>query len=210
MQSHALRRLAVAAGLAGALVVAAIAVSASSGTTKPSKPSAVPALFKGIPESDGVLGDPDASITVTEFVDLQCPVCAQASHDLMPTLIADYVRTGKVKLQARTLAFLGPDSERAARAAAGAAEQGHLWPFLHAFFSAQGAENSGYVTDGFLDEVAKASGVTNRDGGTSGIERATSEAQTYGVTGTPTFLVERADGAPEVVSAGELLAELGS
>ena len=66
----------------------------------------------------------------------------------------DYVRTGKVKLQARTLHFIGPDSVRAAKVAAGAERQGRLWPFLETFYADQGQENSGYVTDAFLRSVA--------------------------------------------------------
>ena len=102
-----------------------------------------------------MLGDPKAPLTVTEYVDLQCPVCAAASRETLPALVRDYVRTGKVKLEARTLHFIGPDSERAARVAAGAEQQGRLWPFLEAFYAAQGAENSGYVTDDFLRSVAR-------------------------------------------------------
>ena len=69
------------------------------------------------------------------------------------------MRAGKVKLAVRTLHFLGPDSVRAARVAAGAERQGRLWAFLEAFYARQGTENSGYVTDGFLREVAAAAGV---------------------------------------------------
>ena len=106
-----------------------------------------------------MLGDPSAPLTVTEYVDLQCPVCAAAARDTLPALVRDYVRTGKAKLDARTLHFIGPDSERAARVAAGAERQGKLWPFLEAFYAAQGQENSGYVTDAFLRSVAAAAGV---------------------------------------------------
>ena len=43
--------------------------------------------------------------------------------------------------------------------AAGAEQQGRLWPFLEAFYATQGEENSGYVTDDFLRQVAQAAGV---------------------------------------------------
>ena len=76
-------------------------------------------------------------MTVTEYVDLQCPICAEASRATLPGVVRDYVRTGKVKLQARTLHFIGPDSVRAARVAAGAERQGGLWPFLEAFYAAR-------------------------------------------------------------------------
>ena len=116
-----------------------------------------------------MLGDPDAPVTVTEYVDLQCPICAEASKQTLPTLINDYVKTGKVKLQARTLSFLGPDSVRAAKVAAGAQEQGRLWAFLETFYASQGTENSGYVTDDFLREVV--AGGRRRRGQGAGLRR---------------------------------------
>ena len=104
-------------------VAVAVAVSNSSEHAEPAA-NAAATLVAGIPEKNGVLGDPDAPITVTEYLDLQCPICAEASKQTLPTLIDNYVKTGKVKLQARTLSFLGPDSVRAAKFAAGAEQQG--------------------------------------------------------------------------------------
>ena len=131
--------------------IGAVAVSRSSSPSRRSPrrpahaqvPPAKSSLFAGIPEHDGVLGDPKAPVTVTEFLDLQCPICAEASKQTLPRLVNDYVRTGKVKLQLRTLHFLGPDSVRAARAAAGAQAQGRLWPFVEAFYAAQGQRELG-------------------------------------------------------------------
>jgi protein-disulfide isomerase len=159
-----------------------------------------------------VLGDPKAPVTVTEYVDLQCPVCARAAATTVPALIRDQVRAGEVKLAVRTLHFIGPDSERAARVAAGAERQGRLWPFLEAFYARQGPENSGYVTDGFLREVARTAGV---DAGralraqdsafaTGRLARANADASRLGVSGTPTLTVRRADGAERILAASPL------
>ena len=202
-----------ALGLAAIVLIAAIAVS-SSGGSKPAAPS--PGLLAGISEHNGMLGDPTAPVTVTEFVDLQCPICAKASQTVVPSVINDYVRPGDVKLQARTLSFIGPDSVRAARVAAGAEKQGRLWPFLETFYAKQGPENSGYVTDDFLRSVASASGVNASkalafaDGSTSQtpLARANAEAQKLGINGTPTFVVQRGNGKPQVVSADKLAAAL--
>jgi protein-disulfide isomerase len=174
-------RLAAAATAATILVAAAVAISAPNDSPAPKAAT----IVDGIPESNGVLGDPNAPVTVTEYVDLQCPVCASAAKETLPALIDDYVRTGKVKLQARTLSFLGPDSVRAARVAAGAERQGRLWAFLETFYAAQGAENSGYVTDAFLRDVAQAAdaGAVNADS-------------------TPTFTVKRGDGAETIIGVG--------
>ena len=196
-----------AAALAAIVVAVAAIASSSGGAAAPKVKPVESSLFAGIPERNGVLGDPNAKVTVTEFLDLQCPICAEASKQTLPTLINDYVRTGKVKLQARTLHFIGPDSARAARAAAAAQEQGRLWPFVEAFYAAQGAENSGYVTDGFLRDVADAAGA-NPDkvvDGTSdqGMAKADAEAAKLGVNSTPTFTVTK-DGKTTVIGSGVL------
>jgi protein-disulfide isomerase len=151
---------------------------------------------------------------VTEYLDLQCPACAAAARATLPELVRDRVRTGEVKLEARTLHFLGPDSERAARFAAGAAEQGRLWPFLEAFYGAQGPENSGYVTDEFLRSVARAAGVDAEaafayaDGAAAleRLDRANADAQRLGVQSTPTFTVARGEGRPRVVAGNDAAA----
>src|SRR5689334_11453311 len=124
-QRRRLYQLGATLGLAAVVVAVAIAVSSGGGNGAGASrsPSQAAALFAGIPEHNGVLGDPHAPVTVTEFVDLQCPICAEASRTLLPSLVRDYVKTGKVKLQARTLQFIGPDSVRAARVAAGAEQQ---------------------------------------------------------------------------------------
>ena len=74
-----------ALGLAAVCVVAAIALSSGGGST----PAPSPGLFSGIPEHNGVLGDPNAKTTVTEFVDLQCPICAKASQRVVPPISRD-------------------------------------------------------------------------------------------------------------------------
>ena len=203
------RRAALLGGAAtlAAIVVAVAAIASSGGSATPKVKPVESSLLAGIPERDGVLGDPKAKVTVTEFLDLQCPICAEASKQTLPTLINDYVRTGNVKLEARTLHFLGPDSTRAASAAAAAQQQGRLWPFVEAFYAAQGAENSGYVTDDFLRDVANAAGLDADkvvDGGSdAGMTRADAEAAKLGVNSTPTFTVTK-DGKTKVIGSGVL------
>jgi protein-disulfide isomerase len=203
--------LLLATAAVAAVVVAIAAVASSSGGRPASVPSRTTAdLFRGIPEHNGVLGDPKAPLTVTEFVDLQCPICAATSRTTLPLLVRDYVRTGKVKLDARTLHFIGPDSVRAARVAAGAARQDRLWPFLEAFYAAQGQENAGYVTDAFLRRVAAAAGVdadaalaaANGPAAQQRLARADGDAQRLGIDATPTFTVARGNGAPHVLAGG--------
>lgn len=194
-----------------AVVVVAIAISQSGagggGSTEElaDESSAVEELFRGIPQDGVALGDPDAPVTLIEFVDLQCPFCAEYARGVLPTVIERYVRPGRVRLELRTLTFIGPDSERAAGFAAAAAQQNAMWPFVELFFRNQGPENSGYASDAFLRRVAGATpgldadrAVAARDGAAAQrlLAEARQAAAKLGVTSTPSFLIARGDGPP--------------
>jgi protein-disulfide isomerase len=206
-----IRTLLSVAGLAVVLVAAGIAISATGGAKAKAVPqSGAAKLVAGIPEHNGVLGDPNAPVTVTEYLDLQCPICREASTANLPDFITNYVRTGKVKLQARTLSFIGPDSVTAAKVAHGAEQQGKLWAFLETFYASQGEENSGYVTDDFLTKVADAAGVNAKQAiafskaqsAQSALDQADAAAQTLKVDSTPSFTVSRNGTSEKVVAVG--------
>jgi protein-disulfide isomerase len=204
-----LTRLAGALGVAVVAVVIAI-VATSSGSSKAVEKPATATTTAAVQEHNGVLGDPKAPVTITEYLDLQCPICKEAAASELPTLIDNYVKTGKVKLQARTLHFIGDDSTKAAKIAAGAEQQGKLWPFIETFYANQGQENSGYVTDGFLKSVAQAAGVdyakasayAKTDGAQAALDTADADAQKVGADSTPTFTIKQGNGAEKVLVVG--------
>ena len=76
-----------------------------------------------------------------------------------PELISGPVSDGDVKLEFRQYLIIGPDSREAAKAALAAGEQDRYWNYVTLFYRNQGVENSGYVTDDFLESVAKGAGV---------------------------------------------------
>jgi protein-disulfide isomerase len=161
-RARRVRQLAIAGGLALVLVLVAIVVSQSgsdsnSGDTDPANDTQeVAALFEGIPQRDSALGDPDAPVTLAEYADLQCPFCRHYAVDVLPGIVEDYVRTGDVRLELYPVAILGDDSERAAELAGAAALQDRMWELTEVFYRNQGTENSGYVTEEFLTEIAEA------------------------------------------------------
>ena len=55
-----------------------------------------------------------------------------------PSLVANYVREGKLQMQFENLSFIGPDSVKAGRVAAAAAEQHRLWNFVDLLYLNQG------------------------------------------------------------------------
>jgi protein-disulfide isomerase len=200
--------------LVAALIVVGIAIAISSSGGKETKPPAkgapasggasADALLAGIPQKGNVLGNPKAPVTLEEFADLQCPICQAYTEDSLPTLIKDYVRTGKVKMVFHHLAILGPDSQQAAQVAAGAAEQNRLWNFIEVFYANQGTENTGYVTPAFLEKVARASGVNAKALAQPPSAPAKSQlsadqalASKYAFDATPSFLLGRTGGSPQ-------------
>jgi protein-disulfide isomerase len=148
-------------GLATAVSVAAVLIAVSAaGTGTSSKTSAATvngvlatnALFRGIPQHANVLGDLKAPATLVEFAEPQCPICGAWARETLPTIVRDYVRTGKLKLVFRGISFIQPssDSERALRTLAAAGAQGRQFQLLDLLYRNQGEEVSGWITDGTL------------------------------------------------------------
>ena len=198
--------LILAAFAAVAVIVALIVISQSGGGGSSSSPPAdvtgaaqVEVQLKGIPQSGQVLGQTGAPVSVIEYGDPQCSSCKFFSENVAPQLISSEVRPGNVKYEFRPFLIIGPDSKPAMRAALAAGEQNRLWQFLQLFYLNQGGENSGYVTDSFLTGMAKGAGVPdiakwNQDRNDSKwdatIQQGSSQADSFGFTGTPSILVE--------------------
>jgi protein-disulfide isomerase len=113
----------------------------------------VDAMFKGIPQKELVLGSGFAPVTLVEYIDLQCPFCQQFETQVMPDILRDYVKTGKVKVETKIVAFIGPDSKRGRNAAIAAGFQNKAYPFMELLFYNQGGENSGWLDDTMIATV---------------------------------------------------------
>jgi protein-disulfide isomerase len=210
------RLLVLAAALALVIVGAAIAIS-QGGAEDEEEPTPSPRVERLA--QDGVwLGDPDAPATLIEFADLQCPFCADYAQETLPRVIDDYVRPGRLRLELRLLAFLGPDSVRGRQWAHAAALQDRMWGYTDRFYRNQGPENSGYATDAFLERLARQTpGLDvdrlSEDFGKPRAEALTRQAERLGerlgVEGTPSFYLVRDGGAPEPVQIEALDEALG-
>jgi protein-disulfide isomerase len=156
-----------------------------------------------------VLGDPSAPVTLVEYVDLQCPYCQQFETQVMPNVIDRYVRTGKLKVELRVLAFIGPDSQRGQFAAIAAGEQGRKFDFAQLLYANQAGENTGWLSDEMVTSAANSiPGLDTEkllaDAGASGVkttaQRYVSQATADKVTGTPTLLVGHTGSTLQTVS----------
>ena len=145
----------------GVLIVVSQSGSDTGGDTTIEGADRIDAELAGLPQDGITLGDPKASVTITEYGDLQCPVCAAFADQVMPDLISNEIEPGNASIEFKNFNIIGPDSEDAAKAALAASKQGRYWQFIDLFYANQGAENSGYVTDAFLEAVAEGAGVAD-------------------------------------------------
>jgi protein-disulfide isomerase len=202
-------RLSILAAVAVVAVLAAVAVGGSGGggTSKGGGGSAPASALRGIPQSGLVLGSPDAPVTMVEFADLQCPFCAEYQARVFPELLDRYVRTGKLRIELRLLRFIGPDSDRLARAAYAAAAQNRMWQLVELAYARQGRENSGYATNAFIKSLLADAGVHGSDTGAAAepeLRRAAQAARRAGINETPSFLVGPTGGTLARFEPGEL------
>ena len=164
-----------------------------------------------ISESNPYIGDKNAPVTLAYWFDYQCPFCKAVDvggvagipiEPSIPTLITDYVNTGKVKIVFKDFAFLGEDSITAASYEHAIWE---LYPakFLEwhtAMFKAQDDEGDQGFGDGAsiivltrkipgidADQV-KAHVMAKKDTYAKMIEEDRNEAAKFGINGTPGFI----------------------
>ncbi len=121
--------------------------------------AAVAKLFKGIPQTGLVLGDPNAPVTLIEYIDLQCPICQEFETTELPTLVDKFVRPGKLKIEMQPWSILDRtpdvhDSARGQKATIAAAAQNKAFNFAEVLYDNQGPEDSGWLNDGMISKIA--------------------------------------------------------
>jgi protein-disulfide isomerase len=198
-------------GIVVAVVVVAIVaiLIATGGSSKKGIPktaqaknqtvSEVSATVGGIPQSGNVLGNPKAPVTLHYFGDLECPICKEFTLGALPPIVQKWVRTGKLKIEYRSMetATREPEVFKTQQVAALAAgKQDKMWDFLELFYHEQGEEDSGYVTENYLQDLARqvpglnlAAWTAARNDPTLGkqVTNDTLAASEAGFSGTPAF-----------------------
>lgn len=152
------------------VAVVAVAIAVSSGGSKTVQPGSAAAkrdaaattqLLAGIPQTGTTLGNPNAKVTVTEYGDLECPVCRDFALGAEAQLISSDVRSGKVKLVYRSdetasagspIPNVFPTQQIAAYAAG---KQAKAWNYILLFYKEQGPEDTGYATEAYLNGLAR-------------------------------------------------------
>jgi protein-disulfide isomerase len=204
-----------------AIVVVLIATGSSSKSGPPKSAAAknqdvalVTSTVGGIPQNGNVLGDPKAPVTLVYYGDLECPICKEFTLEALPSIIQKQVRTGKLKIEYRSLetATREPEVFKTQQVAALAAgKQNKMWNFVETFYHEQGEEDTGYVTESYLQGLAQqVPGLNLTSWTTDRAEPALSNqvtadaqaANSLGFTGTPSFQLGKTGQTPQKFEPG--------
>ncbi|HEY2653262.1 MAG TPA: thioredoxin domain-containing protein [Solirubrobacteraceae bacterium] len=232
------RRIRMLAGVViGAVVLIVVAVVISTSSSSPASGPApgtkgatqqaaiVNSLLAGIPQSGQTIGNPNAKATLTEYGDLECPICRDFALSSVDKVISNEVRAGKVKLvyksyETATGGAPNPSVFPVQQAAAYAAGlQGKAWNYILLFYREQGAEGTGYVTPSYLEGLAKQIPGLNYNQWLSQYQSSTltsqvqSESQ-YALSqnwnGTPTIIIQGPKGQTQPTSGAIPYSDLQS
>lgn len=172
------------------------------------------------------LGRDDAPVKITAFEDFQCPFCLRYTGEQEGQLVEEFVKTGRMQLEFKHLPILGLESVDAAMASQCAADQDMFWQYHHKLFLEQAEAgqanverlNVGRFSKDNLKKFAGELGLDQTqfdqclDSGAN-LDKLTadqSEASSFGIRGTPGFLVNGqplGTGTPNDISAWRELVE---
>lgn len=163
----------------------------SDGTTAGAAADIPAGTLADVTEADHIRGNKNASITLVEYSDFECPFCGQF-HTTVQQVMKEYPNDVKIVYRHFPLSF-HPQAEPAALAAECADEQGKFWEYHDGLF-----ENQAQLGTAFYTQLAAQIGLNatkfqdclTKQTYLSKIQAQSQEGASAGVTGTPgSFLV---------------------
>lgn len=201
----------IAIVIAGVIVAGAVLYlghaggTATTTTTAAQQPSTTSTVNSAQVSTTGdpIVGNPSAPLTIAYWFDYQCPFCRENEASTMPSILKDYVDTGKVKIVYKDFSFLGADSDTLGHygRAVWAVAPNQFEAWHEAIFANQGEENTGWATAAVIKKITAS--VLTAAQTAQVIQLATSNATQYqnemnadkqegttdGVQGTPAMLI---------------------
>lgn len=154
-------------------------------------------------------GNAEATVTLIEFTDYQCPFCRKYATQTLPDVEREYLKTGKIKYVVRDfpLQSLHREAFQAAVVADCAGQQGHYWKMHDRLLS---VKSSSY---GDWGQHAEAIGLNQvqfqnclkSEQPRQGVQKDLNEGRQVGVRGTPTFFLGISDKNHENVKVLKVL-----
>jgi protein-disulfide isomerase len=107
-----------------------------------------------IEQGSPYLGNLSAPITIVDFSDFQCHLCARFVKNTEPLINETYIQTGRVALVFKHLPNRGFDSMGAHLAAQCTNDQGKFWQFHNLLYENQQGIDTGWVNEENLKKFA--------------------------------------------------------
>ncbi len=162
--------------------------------------------MKDLVDEDKIKGDVNAPITIVEFSDYECPFCGRFFAQTLPSVVQDYINSGKARLVYRDFPLpFHPNAQKAAESAECAGKQNKYYEMHDKIFTNQQtlslenykkwAGEIGLNTDEF--NTCLDSGET-----ASEIQKDLQDGTAAGIQGTPGFIIGKTNGNSARIISG--------
>jgi protein-disulfide isomerase len=168
------------------------------GSAQPQQQNSNLSLSTLMSQGSPLLGNPTAPVTIIDFSDFQCYLCARYVKSTEPLINQTYIQSGKVALVFKHLPNRGFDSLGASLAAQCTNDQGKFWQFHQLLYKNQKPIDSGWVSSDNLKELAsKISGLNiqhfeeclKNEKYKGFVESDLALASSFGFQDTPSFII---------------------
>ncbi len=159
------------------------------------------------------IGNQNAPVIMAYWFDYQCPFCDRFETQVLPTLIKNYVETGKLKIVFKDFQFLGADSNTAGLIgrAIWQADPKAYFAWREKMYESQGSENSDWASQSNIFKLIenipglnlnriKTDLNQNQSTYQAELNQDKTEAGSFGIQGTPGFII----GRQEIIGAQPL------
>ena len=185
-------------GAAIVLISAVLGLSACGGAAGPAAEAELPLkdqILESGPLGEREYGNPNAPVTIIEYVSLTCPHCRNYHANVFPKVKRQYIDTGKVRYIIREFP-IGRTAGNAAIATRCAPKNKHL-QLTEAYLSRQREWVSQEVRLDAIYNVAKSSGMSRAEFDKcfsnqaiiDGLAEVKQRGRKYGVIGTPSLFI---------------------
>lgn len=166
-------------------------------SSEPTGPVATDPLEVTVQENDWVLGNPEASVVLVEYADFQCPACA-TYHEVVKEVMETYGDRIQYVYRHYPLTQIHRNAIPAAQASEAAGLQGKFFEMQDLLFERQSDWSNDNAIVGTFEDYANELGLDVEQFKTDYASDAVSdkvrtnlrEAQSLGLTGTPSFILD--------------------
>lgn len=202
--------------IGGAVIYTNGLKTANKGGTPTNTPVVGPTKDLNVFSDDNILGNTSAPLTIFEFSDYQCPYCSRYEQLSRPTIVDNYVKTGKARIIFRDfpLSSLHAYTEKASEAVWCAGDQNQFWEMHDLLFTKQEAGATDALSVDNLKKYAVSLGLNastfnsclDSNKYQTRVSQNSQSGQDIGISGTPTLVI--AKNLPLQISATAVEAEL--